>query len=134
MRELPLVDEHSTKVAASPHVVFDALERIGPRIGTDRVSRSYARLVGTEDRGAFHLASSERPTLVVLGGSHRFSRFELVFRIEPENGGSIVRAETWAAFPGFGGRVYRALVIGTGGHRVAMRLLLGSLRRRIEHG
>jgi hypothetical protein len=134
MSELPFVDVHSTTVSATPDAVFDALERIGPRIGTDPMSRTYARLVGAEDRGAFHVARSERPTLVVLGGSHRFSRYELVCRIEPESGGSVVRFETWAEFPGLGGRLYRAAVIGTGGHRVAMRLLLGALTRRIERG
>jgi hypothetical protein len=134
MTELPVVDVHSTNVAASPDAVFEALERIGPRIGTDPVFRTYARLVGTEDRGAFHIARSERPELVVLGGSHRFSRYELEFRIAPADGGSTIHAETRATFPGLGGGLYRAAVIGTGGHRVAMRLLLGSLRRRIERG
>ncbi len=132
MTELPFVDVHSTTVVATPDAAFDALERIGPRIGTDPISGTYARLVGAEDRGAFHVARSERPTLVVLGGSHRFSRYELVCRIEPEHGGSIVRFETWAEFLGLGGRVYRAVVIGTGGHRVVMRLLLASLKRSIE--
>jgi len=134
MSELPFVDAHCTSVAAAPGVVFDALERIGPRLGTDAVSRMYARLVGTEDRGPFHVTRSERPTLVVLSGSHRFSRYELVCRVEPQNGGSVVRFETWAEFPGLGGWVYRAAVIGTGGHRVAMRLLLAGLKRRIEAG
>jgi hypothetical protein len=132
MEDLPLIDVHSASVAAPPEAVFDALERMGPRVGTDPVSRSYARLVGTEDRGAFHVARSERPSTVVWGGSHRFSRFELVWRIEPRNGQSVLQAETWAAFPGLGGRLYRAAVIGTGGHRVAMRLLLSSIKRKIE--
>jgi hypothetical protein len=134
MSALPFVDVHSTTVAATPEAVFAALERIGPRIGTDPLFSRYARLVGSEDQGAFHVARSERPTLVVLGGSHRFSRYELVCRIEPENGGSVVRFETWAEFTGLGGRLYRAAVIGTGGHRIAMGLLLASLRRRIERG
>jgi hypothetical protein len=130
--ELPVIDVHSTSVAATPEVVFDALERIGPRLGTDRISRAYAGLVGTEDAGAFHVARSERPQLVVLAGSHRFSRYELPFRIEPTGQGSTMHAETRAVFPGVGGRLYRAAVIGSGGHRVAMRLLLSSLKRTIE--
>jgi hypothetical protein len=132
--ELPLIDVHSTDVSAAPDAVFRALERIGPRIGTDPVFRTYARLVGTEDRGPFHVARPERPTLVVLGGSHRFSRYELAFRIEPADHGATVHAETRATFPGVGGALYRAAVIRTGAHGVAMRLLLGSLRRRIERG
>jgi hypothetical protein len=39
-----------------------------------------------------------------------------------------IRAQTWAAFPGVLGRVYRALVIGTRAHRLVVRRLL----RRIE--
>jgi hypothetical protein len=113
--------------------VFTSLERIGSRIGTDRVFRRYARLVGTEDAGAFHVVRAERPGLVVLAGSHRFSRYELVFRIEPATGGSVMHAETRATFLGLGGSLYRAAVIGSGGHRVAMRFLLWSLKRRIEH-
>ncbi|HEY1441296.1 MAG TPA: hypothetical protein VGF65_10755, partial [Mycobacterium sp.] len=35
-----------------------------------------------------------------------------------------VRALTWADFPGIHGKIYRALVIGTGGHRVAVRWTL----------
>jgi hypothetical protein len=132
MTELPFIDAHSTAVTAAPEAVFEALERIGPRLGADRVSRRYARLVGTEDVGAFHVARSERPGLVALAGSHRFSRYELIFRIEPANGSSILEAETRAEFPGLGGGIYRAAVIGTGGHQVAMRLLLGALKRRIE--
>jgi hypothetical protein len=132
MSELPFIDVHSVTVAVTPEAAFDALERLGPRIGTDPIFRRYARLVRAADVGAFHVARSERPTLVVLGGSHRFSRYELVCRIEPAQGASVVRFETWAEFPCLGGRLYRAAVIGTGGHRVGMRLLLGALKRRIE--
>jgi hypothetical protein len=35
-----------------------------------------------------------------------------------------LRATTWAAFPGVAGTVYRALVIGTGGHRIVVRRIL----------
>ncbi|WP_337588776.1 hypothetical protein [Mycolicibacterium aromaticivorans] len=39
-------------------------------------------------------------------------------------GGTRVVAQSWAAFPGFMGRIYRALVIGSGGHRVVVRNML----------
>lgn len=35
-----------------------------------------------------------------------------------------MRAVTLAAFPGIHGRVYRALVIGSGGHRIVVRRML----------
>jgi hypothetical protein len=34
MSELPFIDVHSATLAVSPGAAFDALERIGPRIGT----------------------------------------------------------------------------------------------------
>ena len=41
-----------------------------------------------------------------------------------------LRAVTDAAFPGPHGRVYRALVISSGGHTVATNRILRSVRRR----
>jgi hypothetical protein len=41
-----------------------------------------------------------------------------------------IRAQTRAAFPGALGRVYRALVIGTGLHRVLVRRLLHRIEGR----
>jgi hypothetical protein len=35
-----------------------------------------------------------------------------------------VTAQTWAAFPGLKGSIYRALVIGSGGHRIVVRRML----------
>jgi hypothetical protein len=132
--ELPFIDTHTVAVDAPPEVVFETLERLGPRLGTDRVSARYARLVGCEDKGAFHLARSVRPELVVLEGSHRFSRYQLAFRIEPSSAGSTstIHADTRAVFPGLAGGLYRAAVIRSGGHRVAMRLLLAALRGRVQ--
>jgi hypothetical protein len=41
-----------------------------------------------------------------------------------------VTAHTSAAFPGLAGRAYRALVIGTGGHRIVVKQLLRAVARR----
>jgi hypothetical protein len=68
---------------------------------------------------------------LVLEGRHRFSSYALVFRLERLGPGrSSLRAETRAVFPGPAGGVYRALVVGTGGHAVGMRRLLAGVRRR----
>jgi hypothetical protein len=40
-----------------------------------------------------------------------------------------LRALTYAAFPGVRGQVYRALVIGSNAHRVAVAHMLRSVRR-----
>jgi hypothetical protein len=43
-----------------------------------------------------------------------------------------VIAETRAVFPGLKGRVYRALVIGTRLHVLAVRRVLGGVSRRVR--
>ncbi len=43
---------------------------------------------------------------------------------------SRVRARTYAAFPGVTGRAYRALVIGSGAHRIVTRRLLSRVASR----
>jgi hypothetical protein len=64
----------------------------------------------------------------VLEGRHPFSRYALVFLIDArEGGGCRARAQTWAAFPGPQGRLYRALVIGSGMHAVLVRRMLRRL-------
>ena len=81
----------------------------------------------------FEVTSAEPARELVLEGSHRFSNYRLAFVIEPAAGsGSRLRAITHAEFPGLGGRVYRALVIGTRGHVVAVRNMLRAIRRRAE--
>jgi hypothetical protein len=70
---------------------------------------------------------------VFLRGSHRFSAYVFVFRLdELAPGRSRLRAETPAVFPGPAGGLYRLLVIGTGGHAVGVRRLLSGIRRRAE--
>jgi hypothetical protein len=51
-----------------------------------------------------------------------------------ENAATILRGESRAEFPRLRGKAYRALVIGTRGHVVAMRWLLRSIKQRAEHG
>ena len=77
----------------------------------------------------FQVEQACPPSRLALAGRHRFSRYALVFELEdtsPE--GTRVRARSWGVFPGVRGRSFRALVIGTGAHRVVVRRLL----RRIE--
>ena len=117
---LPFIDEHSREVEATPDAVWEALGatlRRGPGGG----------IIG------FHVERAERDSELALAGRHPFSVYRLVFRIEDLGGGHTrLRAHTSAAFPGLAGRVYRALVIGTGAHVLAVRRLLGSVARRAE--
>jgi hypothetical protein len=68
----------------------------------------------------FRVTESEPGRRLVLRGRHRFAIYALTFVVD---GGSL-RARTDAAFPGLLGRLYRAAVIGSGGHPLVARRLL----------
>ncbi|MER5362636.1 hypothetical protein [Streptomyces sp. NPDC002785] len=144
---LPFVDEHATDIVAGTDDVWCHLGEALDGAFSRRGMAGYARLVGAVD----HTASGPRPlaegsTLpgfrvvaaapgreLVLQGTHRFSTYALIFRLEHVGPGrSRLRAESRAAFPGPAGGFYRRLVIGTGGHVVGMRRLLSAIRRRSE--
>lgn len=114
---LPYVDQHAVEIGAGVEVTWEAVERTAqalPRRGFRVVGRIPERELG-------------------LRGHHLFSRYALIFRLDPlDPGRTRVRAETRAAFPGLRGRVYRGLVIGTRLHVLATRRLLGGIRRRAE--
>ncbi|MFB7835585.1 hypothetical protein [Streptomyces sp. NPDC056056] len=144
MRVLPFVDEHVVVVDAGVEELWARLlVKVGRSLSTAGGAR-YARVVGAvprESGGVRPLgAGSEFPGFRVarvvpgrelaLEGRHRFSTYRLVFRLEELGGGRCrLRAETRAVFPGVAGRVYRALVIGSGGHAFAMRRLLAGYRK-----
>ena len=145
---IPRVDEHAIAVGAAAPVVWDAVLQVversfcGPRV------TAVARALGCRDTAAsgprplaagsvfpgFHVAAADAPRELELAGSHRFSRYALIFRVDELAPGQIqLRAETRADFPGLHGAVYRALVIGTRGHVLAVRRLLAAVKRRAEH-
>ncbi|MFD7570879.1 hypothetical protein ACFV6U_10195 [Streptomyces sp. NPDC059810] len=144
MSVLPFVDEHVVVVDAGVEELWARLlVKVGRSLSTASGAR-YARVVGAvprESGGVRPLgAGSEFPGFRVarvvpgrelaLEGRHRFSTYSLVFRVEELGGGRCrLRAETRAVFPGVAGRVYRALVIGSGGHAFAMRRLLAGYRK-----
>jgi hypothetical protein len=66
-----------------------------------------------------------------LNGRHRFARYALTFELESEGPDRTrLNARTNAEFPGLRGRLYRALVIGSGAHRVVGLRLLRRVARR----
>lgn len=142
---LPRVDEHDVTVAASVDVTWRALVDTLPRAFAGRFSEVFARAVGCEDTesrrtplspGAaftgFHVTAFEPPEYLALAGRHRFSRYALVFRVRAASDGALLSAETSAVFPGPAGAVYRALVIGSGGHVVAVRRILSAIAHAAE--
>ncbi|MGH2983202.1 MAG: YybH family protein [Solirubrobacterales bacterium] len=143
---LPPVDEHGVEIAADADQVWEALAATLPKSLNTRRSAGLAKVLNcafTEASGeptvigstvpGFIVSRSIRPSVLALLGQHRFSRYALVFRIdELGTGRSRLRAETRAEFPRAKGRVYRALVIGTGGHILVVRRILSAVRRRAE--
>ena len=140
------IDATSVDVTATPERCWDALVWVvgGQMAGTP--ARVLAAVLGCADRrargplevpgsalGGFHVVAAEPPRRWCLEGRHRFSVYALEFRIEePAPGRSRLCAVSRAAFPGWRGSLYRALVIGSGGHRTAVRRMLRSVKRRAE--
>nr|WP_232315694.1 hypothetical protein [Mycobacterium celatum] len=68
-----------------------------------------------------------------MKGRHPFAVYRWIFELDPEGlQRTRVRSQTWAAFPGLHGKIYRALVIGSGGHRVAVRWTLKRIAAAAE--
>jgi hypothetical protein len=144
--ELPLLDEHVVRTSAEPDRVWRALPAAIAGAFAQSRGGGLARLLGCRDDGdgarfvavegttvpGFRVERVEAPRELELGGRHRFARYTLTFRIEPRAGGSSIHAETRAEFPGVHGAVYRALVVGSGGHRIVTRRILRSIARRAE--
>ncbi|EUA22792.1 hypothetical protein I552_7283 [Mycobacterium xenopi 3993] len=98
-------------------------------------SRSPGRIVNSSRASSLGFVLSEaRPgERFALKGRHLFAVYRWVFEVEPDGPGQTrVRSATWAAFPGMHGQVYRALVIGTGTHRVVVRRILRRIARRAQ--
>jgi hypothetical protein len=141
--QLPPVDEHGVVVAAEPGATWDAVLRTLRSRFAAPASRAAARLLGCDPSSVsgwdrpevgstvpgFRVVTAEPPGLLVVAGRHRFSRYGIVFRLEPADGGTRVRAETRAAFPGPHGALYRLAVVGSGGHVLAVRRILRAVAR-----
>jgi hypothetical protein len=145
--DLPWIDEHASEIDAPASVVWPALLRTVERMTAGGAAPRYARAVGCADTEAggprplevgstvpgFHVAELAPQASLTLAGSHRFSNYALVFRLEPL-GGRRTRlvAETRAEFPGFRGHAYRAAVIGTRMHVLVVRRVMRGVAHRAE--
>ncbi len=144
---LPHVDEHALEVGADPEATWAALLRVVEGTVSAGSAPRMARVLGCADTEAsgprplaagsilpgFHVAVAESPAELALVGSHRFSNYALVFRLDDlGDGRTRVRAETRAEFPHLKGAVYRALVIGTRMHVLVTRRILGAVKRLAE--
>ena len=141
---MPFVDEHRVVIDAPAAAVWENLVHQVSELFGGGLAPRYARAVGCDDQTAggprplaegstmpgFHVEIFTPPSELILAGRHRFSTYVLRFRVEPiGTTQSRVCAETRAAFPGFAGGLYRFMVIGTGGHKVAVRRILSRVSR-----
>lgn len=125
---LPYIDEHRIEIAAPRDLVWTALRRYAD--SSLRLAVPLDRLLGTEPPSGFAVAREVPSKHLGLAGRHRFSRYLLEFDLVDGTGGTtLLSARSYAAFPGLHGRAYRAMVIGAGGHVVAVKYMLRSIRR-----
>lgn len=137
MRELPFIDEHGLRIDAEAEAVWSSLlatlssrltgaERFAHVLGCDpsEGTTTFSGAVGDALPG-FRVSASDHGRRLVLRGRHRFAEYALTFIID----GGYLRAQTHAAFPGVRGRLYRAAVIGSGGHTLVTRRMLHDVAR-----
>lgn len=146
--DLPLVDEHAVDVAVPPSAVWPALLAAVDGAFDGSVAATYARLIRCTHPSSggprplaegstivgFRVAAAVPGRELDLVGGHLFSTYRLRFVLDPTPGGTRVRAESRARFPGVRGRLYRTAVVGTGAHVASVRRLLASVRRHAESG
>jgi hypothetical protein len=115
MERLPYIDEHAITVPASRATTWHAVLRTLCSNPEDPETVPFG----------FALDAAEQPERLAMKGRHWFSVYKLIFLLSDDaDGGTRVVAQTWAAFPGLKGKIYRALVIGSGGHRIVVRNML----------
>lgn len=115
MERLSYIDEHARSVDANRDRVWTALLKV---ICKDPADPS------TVPAG-FVLDAATAPARLALKGRHWFSKYALIFELDDEGANRTrIRAKTLANFPGPHGKIYRALVIGTGGHKIVVRRML----------
>jgi hypothetical protein len=143
--ELPFIDEFETVVEAPARAVYlAAAQRMARGLEGPGV-RAFAALLKCAHRGTsytippaegqetngFVVARVDEPRALVLEGEHRFATYRLSFFVDLlTDSRSRLRARTEAVFPGFWGGVYRILVIGSSGHEVIVKRMLGAISRQ----
>jgi hypothetical protein len=144
---LPCIDEHEISLNVPAPVAWNAVVAVFGRLTTRPAWRVFSKAVRCKPDHAvgtavtagdavpgFLVARSEAPTEWALEGEHLFSRYGLTFRIAPVDSGHCrVAAHSSAEFPGLHGKIYRAMVIGSGGHAIGVRRILRSIKTEAEH-
>lgn len=133
------VDDLSRAIAAPPERTWAAIVAVVGRLSLasplasalacvpGAASESWAGRPGESVVG-FAVTRADPPRRLELHGHHRFASYTLVFELTEQR----LHARTFADFPGLTGRLYRALVIGSGGHHWAVQSMLRAVARRAE--
>jgi hypothetical protein len=128
MECLPYIDEHVISVDANRADTWSALLMLWCK------DRDEPRNAPTVRPPFFSLDETVPMHRFALTGRHLFAVYKLVFELDDLDGlddlapaRTHLSARSWAEFPGVHGKVYRALVIGTPLHRIAVRRLLNHI-------
>ena len=127
------VDEHDTTLEVPVDRAWAAVRGYVEDLVAMGSESRLTGLLATDPPAGFAVAAEQAPHLLSLAGRHRFSDYVLDLRVTAHGspaGGSRVTAVTYADFPGPRGRAYRAAVIGSRGHVVAVRRILAAIRER----
>jgi hypothetical protein len=120
---LPFVDAHERGVAAPPDETWTALRRYVDRL-TGSSHLFVTRVLGTVPRSGFAVVREDPPAEIALAGRHRFATYKLVFQVTPDEGGTTLRALSYARFPGVTGTAYRAMLMLSTAHVRAVHHML----------
>lgn len=126
---LPMMDEQSVIVAAPRDAVWESVVQFGHGLTlSDR--RLLGRVLGAEPGSGFEISHRIEGERLELSGRHRFARYRLVFALTEQRNRTLkLSAVSYAAFPGVRGRLYRALLLASRGHVLAVRHMLRSIAR-----
>lgn len=149
MERLPYIDAYGVEVPAGVDATWRPLVREARGALGSTGERWVGRALGVRPAGAagtwspdvelgsalpgFAVDRVRRAELLSLRGGHRLSRYRLDFElVAADEGRSQLWARTWAEFPGPLGAAYRAMVIGSGGHRLVVRRMLRRIARAAQ--
>lgn len=132
--ELPLLDEHDRDVPVdAPTLWYELSRRAEAMLDPPAIARAYLRLQRADPPNGFAIVDRDEGRSVDLAGSHRHATYRVRFEVVPvDERTSRLRAITFARFHGRAGAIYRWLLLTSGGHALATKLLLRSIAQEAD--